>query len=76
MPNSATVVTMAAVMVGYRLFTLPGLGVGPGTLSITNPTRRWHVPAELITGTDDSLTYVRGMPVTAAFCAPVWRRAT
>jgi hypothetical protein len=56
---TATVVTMAAAMVGYRLFTRPGVGVGPGTLAITNPTRRWHVPAELITGTDDSLTYVR-----------------
>lgn len=56
---TATAVTMAAAMVTYRLFTRPGVAVGPGKLCITNPTRQWNVPAELITGTDDSLAYVR-----------------
>ena len=44
---------------GYRLFTRPSVAVAPGALRITNPTRQWRVPLDLITGTDDNLTYVR-----------------
>jgi hypothetical protein len=56
---TATAVTMAAALIGYRLFTRPSVAVAPGALRITNPTRQWRVPVDLITGTDDNLTYVR-----------------
>ena len=56
---TATAVTMAAALIGYRLFTRPSVAVAPGALHITNPTRQWRVPVDLITGTDDNLTYVR-----------------
>jgi len=56
---AVTAGTMLVAMGGYRLFTRPAVTAAAGGLSITNPTRQWRVPAELVEGTDDTLTYVR-----------------